>query len=277
MNKSKKSWEEVRDSFRLWREENNRQSEEIVELWENVLQNHFNKLSDEGWLVLEQVFVAALDCHNMKVANNCLTRLDNEFPGSLRVRRLKAMKFEALEKYQDALDVLNSIIEKDETNAAPRKRKVAILKSQGKYVEAIKELSDYLKIFMADQEAWLELCDLYISQQDWNKAAFCVEELLLHNPHNHLYAQRYAEIKYTQGGSDNLEIARSYYAFAAKLNPNNVRAIYGLILASKHPSQKKKDGHALESLMEISFLFLAENSLNQLQLSCESCFLILIL
>ena len=51
---------------------------------------------------------------------------------------------------------------------------------------------------MADQEAWMELCDLYISQQEWNKASFCIEELMLHNPFNHLYMQRYAEIKYTQ-------------------------------------------------------------------------------
>ena len=51
---------------------------------------------------------------------------------------------------------------------------------------------------MADQEAWMELCDLYISQQKWNKTSFCNEELMLHNPFNHLYMQRYAEIKYTQ-------------------------------------------------------------------------------
>ena len=51
---------------------------------------------------------------------------------------------------------------------------------------------------MVDQEAWMELSDLYISQQDWNKASFCVEELMLHSPFNHLYLQRYAEIKYTQ-------------------------------------------------------------------------------
>lgn len=111
------------------------------------------------------------------------------------------------------------MFELDETNQAPRKRKVAIWKSQGKIVEAIKELTDYLKMytiitqifpqnphnfilnfstsFMSDQEAWMELTDLYISQQEWNKAAFCVEELLLHNPNNHLYLQRYAEIKYT--------------------------------------------------------------------------------
>ena len=113
---------------------------------------------------------------------------------------------------------------------------------------------------MADQEAWMELSDLYINQQEWNKAAFCVEELILHSPFNHLYLQRYAEIKYTQvsqffffsifqkmnllkkinfqGGYENLEMARSYYSQAAKLNPTNVRALYGLFLVSNLPKSQ---------------------------------------
>ncbi len=49
-------------------------------------------------------------------------------------------------RYDDALDILNGIIKKDETNAAPRKRKVTIYKSQGMIIEAIKELTDYLKM-----------------------------------------------------------------------------------------------------------------------------------
>ena len=48
---------------------------------------------------------------------------------------------------------------------------------------------------MTDFEAWMELCDLYLSQQDYTKAAFCVEELLMSNPHNHLYHQKYAEVR----------------------------------------------------------------------------------
>nr|CAG4650445.1 EOG090X0CGE [Sida crystallina] len=245
---AKRNWEDVRDEFRVWREDNVRQSEDVVELWEEFLSHHLNQLGDEQWLVLEQVFLAALDCKNMEVAKFCISELNREFPGSARVLRLKAMKYEALERFPDALDILETLIEKDETNQIPRKRKVAIFKSQGKIVEAIKELTDYLKIFMADQEAWMELGDLYISQQDWNKAAFCLEELILHGPNNHLYHQRYAEIKYTQGGYENLEMARSYYSQAAKLNPNNARALYGLLLTSLHmasspkcPSQKKKE------------------------------------
>jgi Tfp pilus assembly protein PilF len=91
--------------------------------------------------------------------------------------------------------------------------------------------------FMADVEAWQELSELYIIEQDFNKAAFCLEELILHNPHNHLLHQRYADIKYTQGGLENIELARSYYCQALKLNPKNIRALYGLYLVF---IQKKK-------------------------------------
>jgi hypothetical protein len=49
-------------------------------------------------------------------------------------------------RYEHALDILDLIIKKDETNAASRKRKVTIYKSQGMIIEAIKELTDYLRM-----------------------------------------------------------------------------------------------------------------------------------
>lgn len=33
-----------------------------------------------------------------------------------------------------------------------------------------------------------------------------------------------------QGGLDNIESAKTYYSQALKLNPNNIRALYGLYL-----------------------------------------------
>lgn len=54
---------------------------------------------------------------------------------------------------------------------------------------------------MSDQEAWHELCNLYLIECDYAKAAFCMEELLLHNPHSHLIHQRLAEIRYTMVNS----------------------------------------------------------------------------
>lgn len=48
-------------------------------------------------------------------------------------------------RYDDALELLDSMIEDDETNPSPRKRKIAILKAKRRIPEAIKELNEYLK------------------------------------------------------------------------------------------------------------------------------------
>ncbi|XP_076391532.1 ER membrane protein complex subunit 2 isoform X1 [Megachile rotundata] len=244
----KLSWKEVRDLFRTWREDNERRSKDVVDLWESKLMGKIDQLGNEKYLVLEQVCVAALDCYRLSLAECCIKILKREFPSSLRVHKYHAMHLEALEMYNEALEVLDSIIKRDETNAAPRKRYIAILKAKCRIPEAIKELTEYLKKFMSDQEAWHELCDLYLQEQEYSKAAFCMEELILHNPHSHLIYQRYAEIKYSQGGFENMELAKAYFCQAAKLNPNNIRALYGLLLASnniatspKCPSSKKKD------------------------------------
>lgn len=95
--------------------------------------------------MLEQVIIAALDCNRVEIAEECIKKLSLAFPGSLRVQKYKAMRLEALELYDEALETLNAIISHDETNAAPRKRKIAILKAKGKIGDAIKELCDYTK------------------------------------------------------------------------------------------------------------------------------------
>ena len=44
-----------------------------------------------------------------------------------------------------------------------------------------------------------------------------------------LLCYRYAEIKYTQGGLEHMEIAKTYYFHTIRLNPGNMRALYGLL------------------------------------------------
>lgn len=139
---------EVRDLFRKWREDNERKSDDVIQLWENVLEEKIHKLDNERHVVLEQVIIAALDCNRVEIADECIRLLSEEFPGSLRVQKYKAMRLEALELFDDALDLLNIIIKQDETNAAPRKRKIAILKAKGKTGEAIKELCEYTKKYV---------------------------------------------------------------------------------------------------------------------------------
>lgn len=228
------SFAEAVDLLRQWREGNERRSEDVLQLWNLVVGYDLSKLGNEKFLVMEQVIYAALDCHSYGVATMCIYQLAVDFPGSLRVMRYKAALLEAEEKYDEALEVLDGIIKADETNSAARKRRVAILKAQGLITEAIKDLVDYLKKFMSDVEAWQELCELYQQVAEYSRAAFCAEELILHQPHNHLMHQKYADIRYTMGGVENMELAKTYYCQALKLNPSNTRALLGLFLVTNN-------------------------------------------
>src|SRR5690606_16439950 len=97
-----------------------------------------------------------------------------------------------------------------------------------RYQNAIKALNDYLSEYMSDPDAYQELLNIYLDQNEYKKAAFCAEELILSNPHNYLYMLQYAEILYTMG---DYKLARKYFCESLNLNKeNNMRALYGLLL-----------------------------------------------
>ena len=226
--------ESVEDALKLlqtWREDVVRCSEDVIGIWEIFLSEPQIDMGEERWMVLEQVAVAAMDTDRKDIVTSCIQELRNEFgPTSFRVRRLDAMRAEMLEKWDLAHDILDQMLEEDSSNSQVRKRKIAIHRARGEHTTAINELNKYLEDFMSDGEACMELCELYILQQDYLKAGFCCEELILQNPHNHLYYQKFAEIKYTEGGFENLVLAKNYYCHALKVNPINMRALYGLVL-----------------------------------------------
>lgn len=167
------------------------------------------------------------------------------------------------DRHDEAMKLYDEMIKKDETNSLIHKRKIAILISQDKISQAISKLCTYLETFMNDTEAWSELCDLYIQEQEYAMAAFCMEELILSNPHNYVYYLKYAEIQYTINTAESIELAKSYFSQAFKLNSDSVRALYGVYLSSmvlsnspKLPANKVKEysktaSFALEKIKEI--------------------------
>lgn len=71
-------------------------SDEVIQIFHSVLAENVKKLGSERLIVLEQVFIAALDCGLIKLAEDCFRILISEFPESLRVMKLKSMLLEAL-------------------------------------------------------------------------------------------------------------------------------------------------------------------------------------
>lgn len=235
------SVEDGRKLLRKWRVNVIRRSEDVVAIWEKVLSDAQEDLRDERWTILEQVAMAAIDVHRLDIVTDVINALSSNFGrNSLRLRRLEAMRAEMHEDWDLAIELLDQILEKDETNCLARKRKIAIHRERGETDRAKKALNEYLEDCMYDGEAWAELCEIYVLEQEYTKAAFCCEELILQNPNNHLYYQKYADIKYSEGGSDNMDMAKTYYCHTIKLNPNNIRALYGLFLSSTRLASSSK-------------------------------------
>jgi len=78
------------------------------------------------------------------------------------------------------------------------KRLIALCRHNDMQNDAIAMLNKYLEINQVDEEAWVELCDMYLARQNFLKAQYCYEELLAANPVNYQHNVKYAEILYLQ-------------------------------------------------------------------------------
>eukprot|EP01135_Chromosphaera_perkinsii_P005772 Nk52_evm15s360 gene=Nk52_evmTU15s360 len=225
------SFDEARKVLREHRKTNCRDAHVVVDLGENMIKRYSGSLGDELWDVYEQTSLAALDLGKKDLAVHCLNALDKQFPGSSRVSLVRGRISEFEGKFAEAIAIYDAILEKDEFNNKAMKRKIAIFKGKNDIPQAIEALCSYLKTYMADFEAWIELASLYISQQNYQSAAFCYEELILSDRQNYSYYEKYAECVFTIGGLDNYILARKFFSQALNLNNASLRSLYGVYLA----------------------------------------------
>eukprot|EP00735_Rhodelphis_limneticus_P000987 TRINITY_DN11531_c0_g1::TRINITY_DN11531_c0_g1_i1::g.22040::m.22040 TRINITY_DN11531_c0_g1::TRINITY_DN11531_c0_g1_i1::g.22040 ORF type:complete len:317 (+),score=62.37,sp/Q6TGY8/EMC2_DANRE/42.31/7e-62,TPR_14/PF13428.1/1.4e+02,TPR_14/PF13428.1/7.1e+02,TPR_14/PF13428.1/5.8,TPR_14/PF13428.1/0.0074,TPR_19/PF14559.1/4.1e+02,TPR_19/PF14559.1/51,TPR_19/PF14559.1/0.00014,TPR_19/PF14559.1/1.4e+04,TPR_16/PF13432.1/38,TPR_16/PF13432.1/3.5e+03,TPR_16/PF13432.1/0.015,TPR_16/PF13432.1/1.1,TPR_6/PF13174.1/1.1e+0 len=232
--KKKPGFAELRDFLRACRRDNVRHSIYVSKFGGVLLNQYEGKLSkEERWGVYEQVSIAAMDSQNLTQADTLLKKLKKEFPISVRVKRLEALRRECCKDYQGAKTIYDEILKDDPLNQVILKRKVVLQKAQGRTSEAIAELNEYLQTYSADLSAWQELADLYNSIQAYKFSTFCYEELMLAAPNNHTWPCRYAEALYTVGGPENVLLSRRYFAVSLNSNLNqNPRALYGCFIAS---------------------------------------------
>jgi tetratricopeptide (TPR) repeat protein len=101
------------------------------------------------------------------------------------------------------------------------------LKLRGKKNEAISALVKYLDTYYSDPEAWIELCSLYLSLNLYQRAAFCMEELILLQAANPIWHLKYAEIMYTLG---DYSLALKQYCRVIDLSTDHLRGMYGIHL-----------------------------------------------
>jgi len=107
------------------------------------------------------------------------------------------MYYEALGDVGKARDIYLELINAEPTDAQTVKRLVALLRDMGCTNEALTVLNKYVEVNMEDSEAWAEMANMYMSKQNYSKAAYCYEEVLAKEPRNYLVNLRYAELLFS--------------------------------------------------------------------------------
>lgn len=140
---------------------------------------------------------------------------------SPKALRYLAMFKEAKGDYQEAKNIYRELISTNPEDIAAYRRLAAFYRDSNLFNEAIEILNWGLKVNQADTNCWYELAEIYISCMNFAKAAYCFEEILALKPMNYLYNLKYAELLYSSGGAENLQLARKYFSKAVYLNDNS--------------------------------------------------------
>uniref|UniRef100_A0A7S2WFV2 ER membrane protein complex subunit 2 n=1 Tax=Eucampia antarctica TaxID=49252 RepID=A0A7S2WFV2_9STRA len=194
----------------------------------------YSKLEENERLgALEQICIAALDIHESELAAKALDEImacvGN---GSRRFRRLLGLCLESSNDLSGAAEIYNDLLRENPSNMFCLKRKYCILRTLHKDEEAREALNDYLEKNGSDVGAWAEMAKFCAEVGDCTGAAFCYEEIVLACPLDSDVHCTLAEWYVTIGGKENLKLARKHMAQSLELNPNNLRAMYGLLNAA---------------------------------------------
>ncbi|ORX81287.1 TPR-like protein [Anaeromyces robustus] len=238
---------------------------DVIELAKPLIDGKFSSLDNiERYEILEQLIVAYLDTNEIDKAEKYLKlvkdKIKDEF--SSRLQKLYGMIEEAKGNYEKAIEIYNETLKVDEVNEAVHKRLIAVNIANGNRTEAINLLNKYLEVFVSgDEDAWLQLADLYLLENQCQQAAYCIEEVILTNPKNHLYYLRYADIMCCIG---RYQIASKYYCKTLDLCNDNIRALYGILYTNQYLLKSKAEDKSTSDETIKALIDLAKEQLAKL-------------
>jgi len=177
--------------------------------------------------VLEQICLSALDVQDHTLANTCLSQLRASIGNeSIRFRMLLARCLEAGGESEKATTIYDEVLKTHPANLLALKRKYCLAERTKDRMES---LNLYLEQNASDAAGWYEMSKLRKDMGDFAGAAYALEEVVLVCPVDAPAHVALAEAYSTNG---DLLLARRHMAQALELDPNNKRALFGLIMVS---------------------------------------------
>ena len=98
---------------------------------------------------------------------------------SVKLMRMLAVFYECKGEQLKAQEILADLIENNPEDKQTVKRMVALYRDMQMHNEAIALLNKFIEANQGDTESWAELADIYLCRQNYAKAIFCYEELVM--------------------------------------------------------------------------------------------------
>ncbi len=227
----------------------------------NYIQKYETTLGLKKYVYLEKLFYSALElkllAHSAMILKNFATFFGKNEPKILMLQADMVQITEDTE--ENALSTYSKLFTENQHDRINLKNYIYLKKKDYVYSDLklyIDLLNEYLKICMDDAEIWQELADIYILTMNYNKAIFCLEEVILHTPNNYLLYIKIGDMLNSFNNTEASSQALKYYAKSILIKPSP-RAYWGIIfIENLYKKYKKPIDGQLKSSINIAHEYL---------------------
>ena len=222
---------------------------------ENFLSKYKKQIGIEENILLKKLFFINLELKNFKPALDILIKLIKDFGKDRQLLRMYGEESEIDPKGGEIpLRQYKTMMLNDQNDRESIKKYIMFMKlsvdlSNKQTINDYIELwNQYLEVYMNDPDGYNELSQVYLMVNEYDKAAFCLEELLLHNPNEYKVLNKLGDIYTSKNNVEDAKTAINFYSRSILINPTP-RAYFGILNCA---SIIKKLDEKIKKLVNIS-------------------------
>ena len=226
---------------------------------ENFLYKYEKSIGYEENFLYKKLFFINLELKNFKEALNILLKLIKDFGKEKKLLRMYGEESEVDPKGGDIpMRQYKTMMMNDQNDNESIKKYIFFMKlsidlnNKQTINDYIELWNLYLEVYMNDPDAYNELAQIYLMVNEYDKAIFCLEELLLHSPNDYKVLNKIGDIYCSKNNVNDAKLALKFYSRSIVIQPTP-RAFFGIQnCASIISLKEKKLDEKVRKLVDIS-------------------------
>jgi len=213
---------------------------------ENFMSKFKSRIGMEENFLYKKLFFIHLELKEYKQSLDILLKLLKDFGREKKLLRMYGEESEIDPKGGDIpMRQYKSMMINDQNDTESIKKYIYFMKlsidlnNKQTINDYIELWNLYLDAYMNDPDAYNELAQIYLMVNEYDKAVFCLEELLLHNPNDYKVLNKIGDIYCSKNNAADAKVAIKYYSRSVLINPTP-RAFFGIQNCCSLIIQKEK-------------------------------------